>query len=262
MSSLPTTGSRWAPRRLGHRTDRRGARPGPRRIPVARLGRLPGPPPRHARCRPRRVRQQRAARRHRTPARHLPVVAELGRWCFETATPLAEGTYDAARGAVDIALTATTGARRRGPRVRPVPAARPPRAAAAYGGYCFFNNAAIAAQSRRRRTRSGHGARRRLPPRQRHAADLLRPRRRAVRVAARRPGRAYPCFTGFADETGAGRGTGCDPEPAVAAGTDDDAYLARGRALRGAHRRVRARRSSSSRSAWTPTATIRSPTSR
>jgi acetoin utilization deacetylase AcuC-like enzyme len=28
---------------------------------------------------------------------------ELGRWCFETTTPLTEGSYDAARSAVDVA---------------------------------------------------------------------------------------------------------------------------------------------------------------
>ena len=38
----------------------------------------------------------------------------------------------------------------------------------------------------------GHRARRRLPPRQRHPGDLLRARRRAVRVAARRSGARLP----------------------------------------------------------------------
>ena len=120
----------------------------------------------------------------------LPVVAELGRWCFETTTPLTEGTYEAARGAVDIALTATQlvldGA---GPCVRPLPPARPSRATG------VVRRLLLLQQRRRRRAPrrvdhriTRHGARRRLPPRQRHAADLLRPRRRAVRVAARRPG--------------------------------------------------------------------------
>ena len=37
----------------------------------------------------------------------VAVNARLGWWCFETTTPLTEGTYTAARGAVDTALTAT-----------------------------------------------------------------------------------------------------------------------------------------------------------
>ena len=48
------------------------------------------------------------------------------------------------------------------------------------GGYCFFNNAAIAAQAIvERDRRAGRDPRRRRPPRQRHAADLLAPRGRA-----------------------------------------------------------------------------------
>ena len=76
----------------------------------------------------------------------LPVVAELGRWCFETTTPLTEGTYEAARGAVDIALSSTRlvldGADHAYGLCRP-PGHHAPRAL--YGGYCFFNNAAVAA---------------------------------------------------------------------------------------------------------------------
>ena len=33
--------------------------------------------------------------------------ARLGWWCFETTTPITQGSYTAARGAVDTALTAT-----------------------------------------------------------------------------------------------------------------------------------------------------------
>ena len=36
-----------------------------------------------------------------------PVAARLGWWCFETTTPLTAGTYDAARSAVDCALSAS-----------------------------------------------------------------------------------------------------------------------------------------------------------
>jgi hypothetical protein len=40
------------------------------------------------------------------------------------------------------------------------------------------------------------------------------------------PARAYPYLSGFADETGAGRGAGTNLNVPLAAGTDDDAYLA------------------------------------
>ena len=39
------------------------------------------------------------------------------------------------------------------------------------------------------------------------------------------PARAYPYHTGFADETGSGRGSGCTCNVPLAAGLDDDAYL-------------------------------------
>ena len=123
-----------------------------------------------------------------------PVGARLGWWCFETTTPLTAGTYEAARSAVDCALAATDAVLAGAPLAYGL--CRPPghhATTSLYGGYCFFNNAAIAAvhagtvvaRARRR-------ARRRLPPRQRHPADLLRPRRRRVRVAARRPRAGLP----------------------------------------------------------------------
>ena len=39
------------------------------------------------------------------------------------------------------------------------------------------------------------------------------------------PARAYPYVTGFADECGAGRGTGANLNVPLAAGTDDDGYV-------------------------------------
>ncbi len=52
---------------------------------------------------------------------------ELGQWCFETTTPLTEGTFDAARSAVDVALTATSSVLAGGVvGLRALPAARPP----------------------------------------------------------------------------------------------------------------------------------------
>ena len=73
--------------------------------------------------------------------------ARTGAWCFDTMTAIAQGTWEAARGAVDAALTAAdlvlAGA--------PIAYAccRPPGhhvTRSAFGGSCYLNNAALAAQ--------------------------------------------------------------------------------------------------------------------
>jgi len=73
--------------------------------------------------------------------------ARTGAWCFDTMTVVSRGTWEAARAAVDVALTAAdlvlAGA--------PVAYAccRPPGhhvTRSAFGGSCYLNNAAIAAQ--------------------------------------------------------------------------------------------------------------------
>ena len=73
--------------------------------------------------------------------------ARTGAWCFDTMTVVGEGTWEAARAAVDTALTATDLV------LAGAPAAyaccRPPGhhvTRTAYGGSCYLNNAAVAAQ--------------------------------------------------------------------------------------------------------------------
>jgi acetoin utilization deacetylase AcuC-like enzyme len=72
--------------------------------------------------------------------------ARAGQYCFDLSAPITAGTYAAARGSADAALTAAAllldGER------SAYALCRPPghhAAAAMAGGYCFFNNAAIAA---------------------------------------------------------------------------------------------------------------------
>ena len=117
-----------------------------------------------------------------------------GWWGLDTANPLVAGTYGAARAAVDVALT-TVDLVLGGERAA-YGLCRPPGHHAArsmYGGYCFFNNAAIAAEAIVRATgervaildvdyHHGNGT----------PADLLAPRRRALRLDPRRPGAAVP----------------------------------------------------------------------
>jgi acetoin utilization deacetylase AcuC-like enzyme len=73
--------------------------------------------------------------------------ARTGWWAYDTTTPVTRGTWEAARGAVDAALTAADVV------LDGAPAAyaccRPPGhhvTRTAYGGSCYLNNAAIAAQ--------------------------------------------------------------------------------------------------------------------
>jgi acetoin utilization deacetylase AcuC-like enzyme len=157
----------------------------------------------------------------------VPTVAEhaLGYWCYETATPLVEGTYLAARASVDVALTAAdvvAGGERFAYGL-----CRPPghhAAASVYGGFCFFNNAAIVAQ---RLVEVGsrvtildvdyhHG----------NGTQQIFYGTDSVQFVSLHgdPVRAYPWFTGFADETGAGAGLGHTLNVPLAAGTTDDDY--------------------------------------
>src|SRR6266508_4969680 len=87
-----------------------------------------------------------------------------GRFCFDTATPLVAGSYQAARAAADVALTGADLVA--GGAGAAYALCRPPGHHAGpgyYGGFCLLNNAAIAATALRRLGRR----RRRLPPRQR-----------------------------------------------------------------------------------------------
>jgi len=155
------------------------------------------------------------------------VSARLGWWCFETTTPLTSGTYDAARSAVDVALSAAA-AVAGGERIA-YGLCRPPghhAATSLYGGYCFFNNAAIAADHLATTTGSriavldvdyhhGNGTQQIFYERDDVAFVSLHGD----------PARAYPYHTGFADETGAGRGSGSTLNVLLPAATGDDAFI-------------------------------------
>jgi acetoin utilization deacetylase AcuC-like enzyme len=155
------------------------------------------------------------------------VGARLGYWCFETMTPLVEGTYAAARGAVDVALTAadlvSAGERAAYGLCRP-PGHHAPRAA--YGGYCYFNNAAVVAQDLAVR----HGSKVSVLDVDYHHGNGTQQifyGRPDVQYASLHgdPNRAYPYFAGYADETGTGPGSGSTMNLPLGAGTGDDDYL-------------------------------------
>jgi acetoin utilization deacetylase AcuC-like enzyme len=156
------------------------------------------------------------------------VGARLGWWCFETTTPLTAGTYEAALSAVDCALSAARSVLDGSPVAYGL--CRPPGHHATrslYGGYCFFNNAAIAAAF----VAAGSGGRVAVLDVDYHHGNgtqqIFYARDDVAFVSLHGdPVRAYPYHTGFADETGAGRGAGSTRNFPLPAGTDDDAYLA------------------------------------
>ena len=154
-------------------------------------------------------------------------LARLGYWCWETMNPIVPGTYEAARAAVDVALTATDlvlgGEQAAYGLCRP-PGHHAPRAA--FGGYCFFNNAAIATEEIVRRTgepvavldvdyHHGNGTQ-----------QIFYARGDALYVSLHgHPDRAYPYFAGYEDETGAGDGEGATLNLPLPKGCADQQYL-------------------------------------
>jgi acetoin utilization deacetylase AcuC-like enzyme len=155
------------------------------------------------------------------------IVGRLGYWSFDTGTPLLQGTYAAAREAVDVALTAADLLLQG--RQLTYGLCRPPGHHAArmvYGGFCYFNNAAIAADYLVRQTASriaildvdyhhGNGTQ-----------QIFYERNDVLYVSLHAdPVYAYPYFTGHAEEIGAGAGRGSNLNLPLPSGTHDTAYL-------------------------------------
>lgn len=135
--------------------------------------------------------------------------AALGHYTFDMGTPILAGTFNAARAAIDVALSAAhdvlSGAR------ITFALTRPPGHHAAgdlYGGYCFFNNAALAAQmltDAKRRVavldvdmHHGNGTQ-----------TIFYDRPDVLTISLHGdPAFVYPYFLGNADEAGSGAGEG------------------------------------------------------
>ncbi len=176
------------------------------------------------------------ARRMRdTPPAHID--GKLGYYAFAAETAIDEGTYEAARAAVDVALTGVD-LLLRGERAA-FALCRPPGHHAArdlYGGYCFFNNAAVAAQALRDRGmprvaildidfHHGNGTQ-----------DVFYDRGDVLFVSIHGdPAQAFPYFSGFADETGRGGGEGTTVNLPLPPGADFGLW---GEALEAALRRI------------------------
>jgi acetoin utilization deacetylase AcuC-like enzyme len=161
------------------------------------------------------------------PGRPDAAHQRLGAHCFDTATPIVAGTAAAARAAVDVALGAAAEVAAGAPLAYGL--CRPPghhAARAMLGGYCFYNNAAIAAEWLLRER--GHRRVAILDVDYHHGngtQQLFWERGDVLYVSLHAdPARAYPYFSGYAAERGAGEGQGTTRNYPLPARTGIDGY--------------------------------------
>jgi len=149
--------------------------------------------------------------------------ARLGRYSFDTSTPIAEGTWDAAYWSAQCALTAADLVRAY--RETAYALCRPPGHHAGvdfYGGYCYLNNAAIAARYLQARVaildidyHHGNGT---------QEIFYSDPAMLTCSLHAD-PDEEYPYYWGGADELGTEAGEGFNRNWPLPLGTGDAAYL-------------------------------------
>jgi acetoin utilization deacetylase AcuC-like enzyme/GNAT superfamily N-acetyltransferase len=148
-----------------------------------------------------------------------------GYYCIDTFTPLSETAYRAARAAADCAISGADLILHGDQLVYAL--CRPPGHHAerrVYGGFCYFNNAAIAAH---RLSEKGKVALLDIDFHHGNGSQDIFYRRDDVLVVSihGHPNHAYPYFSGFADETGEGRGLGFNRNYPLPEGVDDARYL-------------------------------------
>lgn len=154
-------------------------------------------------------------------------MARLGYYSFDSMTPIVEGTYEASRSAVDVALSALDDVMGGAPVAYGL--CRPPghhASTSMIGGYCFFNNAAIVASEMARRLNGpvaivdvdyhhGNGTQ-----------SIFYDRGDVFYLSLHgAPARAFPYYLGYADERGHGGGTGWNQNVELARGCADREYL-------------------------------------
>ncbi len=169
-------------------------------------------------CWPARGMQQQRIPRH--------IDGKIGHYAMAAETSITDGTWEAARASVDVALTAQAaiaeGAREAFALCRP-----PGHHAAAdmYGGYCFINNAAVAAQAF-----IDQGAARvallDVDFHHGNGSQAIFYAREDVMFLSLHgdPRDAFPHFLGYADETGAGAGEGYNHNYPMGPGTAFDTW--------------------------------------
>ncbi|HEX6587737.1 MAG TPA: histone deacetylase family protein [Longimicrobiales bacterium] len=169
------------------------------------------------------------------PPKELAVRA--GYYCIDTFTPLNRNAWKAARCAVDCALTAADEVL--GGSWLAYALVRPPGHHAehrAFGGFCYLSTTAIAASYL-----AEHGSVAILDVDYHHGngqQDIFWERGDVLTVSIHGdPSIAYPYFSGFADETGAGEGAGANLNIPLPERVDGERYA---KALGTALRRIRA----------------------
>jgi len=158
---------------------------------------------------------------------HKPksLLGRAGYYMFDLSAPITDGTYLAALGSANCALS---GAKSIAQGNRSAFAlSRPPghHAGKSFcGGYCYLNNVAIAAQWL---APSGKVA---ILDIDYHAGngtqDIFYDRGDVLTISIHAdPDEEYPAYCGYADETGAGAGSGAHRNFPLPAGIDDNRYL-------------------------------------
>jgi acetoin utilization deacetylase AcuC-like enzyme len=154
--------------------------------------------------------------------------ARAGVWCYDTMTLVGPGTWEAARGAIDCALTAADLVAEGAPAVYAL--TRPPghhATPAGFGGSCYLNNAAAAAMSLASRgltvgvldidAHHGNGTQ----------AVFWQSALVFYGSVHVDPGAGwFPHVQGFSDETGDGAGEGSTLNVPLAPGAGDEEWLA------------------------------------
>ena len=160
-------------------------------------------------------------------ARRAPdIESRLGTFAFDAGTPIMKGTWEAARNAVNVALSAAETIR--SGETSAFALARPPGHHAAgdvFGGFCYLNNMAIAAQYLR-----DAGMRPAILDVDYHHGNgtqtifYARPDVYFCSIHAD-PNFAYPHFLGYADEHGKGAGEDANLNLPMPRGTDWAQYV-------------------------------------
>jgi acetoin utilization deacetylase AcuC-like enzyme len=175
--------------------------------------------------------------RRMTQRRPNSITGKLGFYAMAGETSISAGTWEAARAAADVALTAA--AHLKDGQRAAFALCRPPGHHAArdlYGGYCFLNNAAVAAQF----LRDGGAERVAILDVDFHhgngTQDIFYERPDVLFVSLHaHPADAFPYFSGYEDESGSGPGYGFTYNLPMPAGTEFAAWRS---ALQSALRRI------------------------